>query len=62
MKAYLALTALIAVLGASSASAVGVGEMAPNFKFEKVWNASGAQTQLEDYRGKLVLIEAWATW
>ncbi|MBX3473347.1 MAG: hypothetical protein KF754_03125 [Planctomycetes bacterium] len=62
MKTHLAMTALVAVLGASSASAFGVGDVAPNFKFEKAWNTTANQTQLEDYRGKLVLVEAWATW
>ncbi|MBE7493153.1 MAG: redoxin domain-containing protein [Planctomycetes bacterium] len=62
MKAVLAWTVLAAVLGVSSAHALGVGEQAPNFKFEKVWNATDNQTQLDDYRGKLVLVEAWATW
>lgn len=62
MKGYLALAAMVAVLGASSASAFGVGDMAPNFKFEKSWNTTANQTQLDDYRGKLVLVEAWATW
>lgn len=62
MKAFMALAALVAVFSASSAHAVAVGEQAPNFKFEKIWNATGSQTQLDDYRGKLVLVEAWATW
>ncbi len=63
MRLHLALSALTAIAFATTASAaVSVGDRAPNFKFEKTWNATGAQTQLDDYRGKLVIVEAWATW
>ncbi|GAA0178705.1 redoxin domain-containing protein [Clostridium sediminicola] len=36
-----------------------VGEEAPNFTLE---NLSGKATSLKDYRGKIVLINFWATW
>jgi hypothetical protein len=61
MNRILAVTTL-ALVFAGALKAVGVGETAPNFVFEKTWNATDGQTQLDDYRGKLVLVEAWATW
>jgi len=54
--------ALLALVFAGALKAVAVGEMAPNFVFEKVWNATDGQTQLDDYRGKLTVVDAWATW
>lgn len=63
MKATgLGLLALASVLFAGSLSAVAVGEMGPDFKFDKSWNTIEGSTKLSDYRGKVVLIEAWATW
>ncbi|CAG0988585.1 hypothetical protein PLCT2_02336 [Planctomycetaceae bacterium] len=63
MKATaLGLLALASVLFAGSLSAVAVGEMGPDFKFDKSWNTIEGATKLSDYRGKVVLIEAWATW
>ena len=56
------ISAFVAIVFAGSAQALAVGETAPNFVFEKVWNATDGQTQLDDYRGKLTLVEAWATW
>lgn len=63
MKATaMGLLALASVLFAGSLSAVAVGEMGPDFKFDKSWNTIEGATKLSDYRGKVVLIEAWATW
>jgi len=63
MKATgLGLLALASVLFAGSLNAVAVGEMGPDFKFDKSWNTIEGSTKLSDYRGKVVLIEAWATW
>jgi hypothetical protein len=39
-----------------------VGDVAPNFKFDKVWNGDGDKDELTDYRGSLVIVEVWATW
>lgn len=58
----LGLLALASALWAGSLSAVAVGEMGPDFKFDKSWNTIEGATKLSDYRGKVVLIEAWATW
>lgn len=63
MKATgLGLLALASVLFAGSLGAVAVGEMGPDFKFDKSWNTIEGSTKLSDYRGKVVLIESWATW
>ncbi len=63
MKATgLGILALAVALFAGSLSAVAVGEMGPDFKFDKSWNTIEGSTKLSDYRGKVVLIESWATW
>jgi len=56
----LAVTAALAASGL--AGQVAVGQVAPNFKFEKTWNGDEGLDELTDYRGKLVIVEAWATW
>lgn len=61
MRNPLLVVALAAVF-ATAAAAVEVGQAAPNFKFDKSWNALEGASQLDDYRGKLVLLEVWATW
>lgn len=38
---------------------IEVGELAPNFTLE---NLDGEQVSLEDYRGKIVMLNFWATW
>lgn len=53
---------LLSLVFAGALQAVAVGDTAPNFVFEKVWNATDGQTQLDDYRGKLTVVDAWATW
>lgn len=66
MRACLAMTALVAVLFAGSATAQEYAplenEAGPNFKFDKSWNTPAGFDELQDYRGKLVLVERWATW
>ncbi|MBP9893653.1 MAG: hypothetical protein KBG84_17245 [Planctomycetes bacterium] len=62
MKATaLGLLALASVLFAGSLSAVAVGEMGPDFKFDKSWNTIEGATKLSDYRERVVLVERWAT-
>ena len=39
---------------------VAVGSAAPNFKAKDL--ASGATRTIDDYRGKVVLLNVWATW
>src|SRR6266480_2964532 len=39
---------------------IGVGSSAPSFKAKDL--ASGATRTLADYRGKVVLLNVWATW
>lgn len=55
--------ALLTCLFAGTASAgVEVGDMGPNFTFEKSWNTPAGFNDLDAYRGKVVWIERWATW
>jgi hypothetical protein len=61
MRTILAIFALC-MLFAPAAMAVEVGSQGPNFTFDKSWHALENAKQLEDYRGKAVLLEVWATW
>jgi hypothetical protein len=56
------IVALLCAFAAGTASAVEVGEPGPSFQFNKSWNALDRAKQLDDYRGKAVLLEVWATW
>lgn len=56
------LVVALAAVFAAAAAAVEVGQPAPNFKFEKSWNALEGADELDDYRGKIVMLEVWATW
>jgi len=62
MRACLILTALAAVILAGSAKAAAVGEAGPNFKFDKSWNFEEGIDEVQDLRGRVVLVERWATW
>jgi len=54
--------ALLFALAAAPLMAVEVGSAGPNFTFKKSWHALDGAKQLDDYRGKAVLLEVWATW
>lgn len=56
-----ALFLFLLVLCGSPVLAVGVGEMAPDFTFERTWNM-GNEASLSQFRGKVVLLEFWASW
>jgi thiol-disulfide isomerase/thioredoxin len=60
MHLLAAVLALAAALGAGSLHAVGEGEKAPDFDLPAI--AGGAQLRLSDFRGKVVLVDFWATW
>jgi cytochrome c biogenesis protein CcmG, thiol:disulfide interchange protein DsbE len=45
--------------GADSATAVAVGKAAPTFEARSL---GGSKKTIEDYRGKVVLLNVWATW
>jgi cytochrome c biogenesis protein CcmG, thiol:disulfide interchange protein DsbE len=51
--------ATLALLLCSAASAMKVGDIAPDFARTDL---AGKQVQLSKYRGKLVLLNFWATW
>lgn len=54
---------LLACMVAPALSAqTAVGDIAPNFKFDKTWNGDEGKDEMTDYRGSLVVIDAWATW
>lgn len=57
-----ALMLLAAMAFAGSLSAVAPGDQGPNFKFDKSWNLEEGVTELSQFRGKVVMIESWATW
>jgi hypothetical protein len=52
----------LALLFAGALGAVQLGEMGPDFKFDKSWSTLEGATKLSDYQGKVVLLEVWATW
>ncbi len=54
--------ALLIALMTAPLMAVEVGNAGPNFTFKKSWHALEGAKQLDDYRGKAVLLEVWATW
>lgn len=43
----------------STLTPINIGEIAPNFTLD---NLNGESVSLEDYRGKIVFINFWATW
>jgi peroxiredoxin len=51
--------AMVAVLALTTSSAQNVGDMAPDFSRTAL---TGNTVQLADYRGKLVLLNFWASW
>lgn len=51
-----------AALFCSTASALDVGQQAPNFNFLQTWNMPKGKAGLSDFRGSVVLLECWATW
>jgi peroxiredoxin len=52
-------TAALLVLLCGATSAIEVGDAAPDFTRDDL---DGGQVHLADYRGKLVLLNFWATW
>lgn len=50
---------IITVVSISSASAISVGEKAPNFILKDV---SGTDVSLDRFKGRIVFINFWATW
>ena len=53
---------LLALVFATPLTAVDPGEAAPDFNFLRTWNMPGGEKSLGQLRGKLVLVELWATW
>ncbi len=51
---------LFAALAGSALHAVGEGEKAPDFDLPAL--DGGARLKLSDFRGKVVLVDFWATW
>lgn len=56
-----AVAMLVALCAGSIHAAVEVGDMGPNFKFEQSWNTPEGFNDLDAYRGKIVMVERWAT-
>ena len=54
------IAALVLALAAAAALAVNEGEKAPDFTLPAI--DGGSQVKLSDFRGKVVLVDFWATW
>lgn len=61
MRIPVATAALLALLAPGRATSVEVGSTAPAVEPTEWLNTKGATTW-KDLRGRLVLIEKWATW
>jgi peroxiredoxin len=60
LAALTVITLLILILGCeSSSSAVTTGSQAPDFKLTTL---DGRQVKLSDFKGKVVVLNMWATW
>ena len=59
---FAALAVVAAVFACSASAAVSVGDQGPNYKFDKSWNMPDGADELDDFRGKIVIVERWATW
>lgn len=54
---------LLSALSPVALHAAGVGSVAPEIKLQEVWNTpGGAESSLASFRGRVVLLEAFATW
>lgn len=41
---------------------LGIGDKAPDIRFNKVLNYSATNARLSDFKGKLVILDMWSTW
>lgn len=63
MKTYSAIGALmLAAFLATSLSAAEVGDQSTDFDFDKSWNTPEGAEKLSSLKGRLVMLEFWATW
>ncbi len=58
-RALIAFVAALAVSGAAPAQEVG--DLAPDFSLETWFNGTGEKS-LNEFAGKVILVEIWATW
>lgn len=59
-RTFLLLLAFCSLLGATTASAVGEGDRAPDFAAPSL--TSEGRIELSKYRGKVVYLDFWASW
>jgi peroxiredoxin len=59
MKWAFAILALLLTAGSASAGEISIGSPAPDFSAETL---DGKQITLADFRGRVLLINLWATW
>jgi peroxiredoxin len=59
MKRIFAILSVLLTAGSASAGEISIGSPAPDFSAETL---DGKQITLADFRGKVLLINLWATW
>ncbi|MFD2036384.1 TlpA family protein disulfide reductase [Belliella marina] len=52
----------ICALGQQKLEPLDIGDKIPNLKFENVLNHPDGEILLSDYKGKLLILDFWATW
>jgi thiol-disulfide isomerase/thioredoxin len=67
MKQFLCCLALLCLFGRayaqpSSANGLAIGSVVPDVVLHNIMNHASGQVKLSDYRGKLLILDFWATW
>jgi thiol-disulfide isomerase/thioredoxin len=62
MKLIATITALVLLVSSLAFSAVTIGKAAPEISAGSWFNNDGKQVSLADLKGKVTVVEFWATW